>query len=59
MTYWPGTEIVKSTRNDFCWRDKISIMAAEKEFKAVAASAKGAAKTRPRTFTVYSKAVPK
>jgi hypothetical protein len=58
MNYWPGTEIVKSTRNAFNWR-RPSEVTATKEFKASVAAKRNAQMQKSRKFTVYSKAVPK
>lgn len=58
MNYWPGTEIVKSTRNAFDWR-RPSEVTATKEFKASVAAKRNAQMQKSRKFTVYSKAVPK
>jgi hypothetical protein len=58
MTYWPGTEIVKSTRNAFDWR-RPSEVTATKEFKASVAAKRNTQMQKSRKFTVYSKAVPK
>ena len=58
MNYWPGTEIVKSTRNAFNWR-RPSEVTATKEFKASVAAKRNTQMQKSRKFTVYSKAVPK
>jgi hypothetical protein len=59
MNYWPGTEIVKSTRNAFNWRAEPSEVTSTKEFKASVAAKRNAQMQKSRKFTVYSKAVPK
>jgi hypothetical protein len=59
MNYWPGTEIVKSTRNAFNWRAEPCEVTSTKEFKASVAAKRNAQMQKSRKFTVYSKAVPK
>ena len=56
MNYWPGTEIVKSTRNAFNWREEPSAVTSTKEFKASVAAKRSAQTQKSRQFTVYSKA---
>jgi hypothetical protein len=56
MNYWPGTEIVKSTRNAFNWRAEPSEVTSTKEFKASVAAKRNAHMQKARQFTVYSKA---
>jgi hypothetical protein len=59
MTYWPGTETPKSTRNAFNWKEDPSVVSSTKEFKASVAAKRNAQMQKSRQFTVYSKAVPK
>ena len=59
MNYWPGTKIVKSTRNAFNWRTEPSEVTSTKEFKASVAAKRSADMQKSRKFTVDSKAVPK
>lgn len=58
MTYWPGTQIIKSENNAFNWR-RPSEVTATKEFKASVAASRNTQMQKSRKFTVYSKAVPK
>jgi len=56
MTYWPGTEIPKSTRNAFNWKAEPSEVTSTKEFKASVAAKRNTQMQKSRQFTVYSKA---
>jgi len=56
MTYWPNTDIPKSTRNAFNWRTGISEVTSDRKFKQSVAGTHGASMQKSRSFTVYSKA---
>lgn len=56
MNYWPGTKIVKSTRNAFDWQAKPSEVTSDREFKASVAAKRNTHMQKSRQFTVYSKA---
>jgi hypothetical protein len=56
MNYWPGTKIVKSTRNAFNWQQEPSEILSSHDWKS-AESARRQTIIKPgRQFTVYSKA---
>lgn len=59
MNYWPGTKILKSTRNAFNWKEEPSVVTSSKNFKLSVAASRGVQMKKSRQFTVYSKAVPK
>ena len=58
--YWPGTKIVKSKGNAFCWRDKVeSEILSQKSFKQSEISKRNSAGTGTnpkKQFTIYSRA---
>lgn len=58
--YWPGTKIVKSKGNAFCWRDRVeSQILKDKSFKQSETSKKNSAGTGTdpkKQFTIYSRA---
>ena len=59
MTYWPGTNIPKSTGNAFDWRGKGSAIASTQQFKQSQLATKqmaGKGSEKSRQFTIYSKA---
>lgn len=55
MTYWPGTNIRRSTGNAFDWRGGVSQIASTREFKQSQLATKQMA-GKGKTFTIYSKA---
>lgn len=60
MTYWPGTNIVKSKNNAFDWRNTASKITATTQWKQSEISTQrmaGSGGDINRQFTIFSKAV--
>lgn len=56
MNYWPDTEIPKSTRNAFDWREKPSAFSTSHDWKSAETARRQSITSPKKPFTVYSKA---
>jgi hypothetical protein len=56
MNYWPGTKIVKSTRNAFNWREDSSVILSSHDWKSAESARRQTIIQPKKKFTVYSKA---
>lgn len=54
--YWPGTDIPKSSRNAFNWREEPSVILSSHDWKSAESARRQTIVKPKKQFTVYSKA---